>query len=275
MTSRSGSRRRASIRAVTFVPVGDGLRTDRVDAATLTQGKAVASDDGRPIVDCGRPFPEHAVAIVDDAGRRLGERSVGQIVVSGPSVTRGYFDQPALTGETFKRLPDSDERWLYTGDLGYLAEGRLFVCGRVKDIIIVRGRNYYPTDIEWAVAELSNVRRGNVVAFGVDVDVQGGLAAEGTGEEQLVVCCEGAAADASTIREAAGARISAQFGLTPREVVVVALASLPRTSSGKPQRRATRQMYLEGTLRRARAVQAAQDVTADPRSESNTAEGEA
>jgi fatty-acyl-CoA synthase len=129
------------------------------------------------------------------------------------------------------------------------------VCGRVKDLIIIRGRNYYPSDIEWAVAELSNVRRGNVVAFGVDVDAQGGIAAEGTGEEQLVICCEGAAADASAIRNAASARIGAQFGLTTREVVVVSLASLPRTSSGKPQRRATRRMYLDGTLRRARVLQ--------------------
>jgi fatty-acyl-CoA synthase len=174
-------------------------------------------------------------------------------------VTKGYFDQPELTRETFKPLAEPDDGrpavWLHTGDLGYLAGGRLFVCGRVKDIIIVRGRNYHPSDIEWAVAELSNVRRGNVVAFGVDVDAAGELASEGTGEEQLVICCEGASSDALAIREAASSLIGAQFGLTTREVVVVALASLPRTSSGKPQRRATRRMYLDGTLRRARVVQ--------------------
>jgi len=259
--------------AVTFVPVGDGLRTDRVDAMALTRGQAVEADDGRPIVDCGRPFPDHQVAIVDSAGMRLGERQVGQIVVSGPSVTMGYFQQPDLTSETFKPIAGSgDEIWLHTGDLGYLAGGRLFVCGRVKDVIIVRGRNYYPSDIEWAVAELSNVRRGNVVAFGVEVGPDGELATEGTGEEQLVVCCEGAAADALAIRDAASARIGAQFGLTAREVVVVALASLPRTSSGKPQRRATRRMYLEGSLRRARTVQ---DVSAELRTEPTAAEGEA
>jgi fatty-acyl-CoA synthase len=242
--------------AVTFVPAGDGLRTDEVDAAALAQGQALSSDHGRSIVDCGRAFPGHAVAIVDDTGRRLGERQVGQIVVWGPSVTKGYFEQPELTRETFRPLAGGDgECWLHTGDLGYLVGGRLFVCGRAKDVIIIRGRNYYPSDIEWAVAELSNVRRGNVVAFGVDVDAQGGISAEGTGEEQLVVCCEGAAADAKTIRNAASAKIGAQFGLSTREVVVVSLASLPRTSSGKPQRRATRRMYLDGTLRRARAVQ--------------------
>jgi fatty-acyl-CoA synthase len=244
--------------AVTFVPSGDGLRTDEVDAAALAQGQALSSAHGRSIVDCGRAFPDHAVAIVNDTGRRLGERQVGQIVVRGPSVAKGYFEEPELTRETFRPLADGDgECWLHTGDLGYLVGGRLFVCGRAKDVIIIRGRNYYPSDIEWAVAELSNVRRGNVVAFGVDVDAQGGISAEGTGEEQLVVCCEGAAADAKTICNAASAKIGAQFGLSTREVVVVSLASLPRTSSGKPQRRATRRMYLEGTLRRARAVQEA------------------
>jgi fatty-acyl-CoA synthase len=255
--------------AITFVPVGEGLRTDSVDLSALTRSEAAPCEQGRLVVDCGRPFPDHAVAIVDDKGRRLGERRVGEIVVSGPSVTKGYFDQPELTRETFKPLAEPDDGrpavWLHTGDLGYLAGGRLFVCGRVKDIIIVRGRNYHPSDIEWAVAELSNVRRGNVVAFGVDVDAAGRLASEGTGEEQLVVCCEGASSDALAIREAASARIGAQFGLTTREVVVVALASLPRTSSGKPQRRATRRMYLEGTLRRARVVQDTSPASRDSR----------
>jgi len=127
------------------------------------------------------------------------------------------------------------------------------VCGRVKDIVIVRGRNYYPSDIEWAVSELPGVRRGNAVAFGVNVD----------GQEQLVVCCEGAASDAAAIREATSACIAAQFGLTAYEVVVSPLASLPRTSSGKPQRRKTREMYLDGSLPRARSVQARSEGTPD------------
>jgi fatty-acyl-CoA synthase len=142
--------------------------------------------------------------------------------------------------------------------LGYTVNGRLYVCGRVKDIIIIRGRNYYPTDIEWAVGELPNVRRGNVVAFGVTVDASGRAGGEGTGDEQLVVCCEGASGDAAEIREAASACVAAQFGLSPHEVVVAQLASLPRTSSGKPQRRKARQMYLDGTLPRARSVQASE-----------------
>jgi fatty-acyl-CoA synthase len=243
--------------AVTFVPRGEGLHSDDVDASALEEGQATPAADAtraRSIVDCGRAFPDHEVAVIDDAGHVLGERRVGQIVLSGPSVALGYFEQPELTAATFKPIAGrGDARWLHTGDLGYLAGGRLFVCGRLKDVIIVRGRNYYPNDIEWAVGELSHVRRGNVVAFGVQANAEGCVVVDGSGEEQLVVCCEGASADADAIREAAGARIAEQFGLTVREIVIVQLASLPRTSSGKPQRNATRRMYIEGALHRSKA----------------------
>jgi fatty-acyl-CoA synthase len=266
--------------AITFSPLGAGLSTDTVDPLALTRGHAAVWDaasgaivgpenhtGGIPdpthealaieLVDCGVPFPGHDLAIVDEGGRPLAERCVGQIVLRGASVTRGYFQEPELTASTYKLLagdPPGSPPWLHTGDLGYLAGGRLFVCGRVKDVIIVRGRNYYPSDIEWAVSELPNVRRGNVVAFGVFVDSQGRVAADAVGEEQLVICCEGAGVDAAAIRSAAGACIAAQFGLTPHEIVVASLASLPRTSSGKPQRRRAREMYLDGTLARARSV---------------------
>jgi fatty-acyl-CoA synthase len=230
--------------AITFVPLGAGLKTD--------------SHEAREIVDCGRPFPNHEIAIVDETGKRLAERQVGEIVACGPSVTKGYFCEPDLTANVYKPLPgDSDGcLWLHTGDLGYVANGRLFVCGRLKDIIIVRGRNYYPSDIEWAIRELPGIRRGNVVAFGV-----------GDTEDQLVVCCEGAAADAGAIRDAAAACIAEDFGLTVHEVVVAPVASLPRTSSGKPQRRKTREMYLNGTLQRARSVQAAPQAVSSPAGE--------
>jgi acyl-CoA synthetase (AMP-forming)/AMP-acid ligase II len=238
--------------AITFVPLGDGLSTDEVSAQGLANGEArrlegpipAVEESRHEIVDCGTPFPDHELAIVDESGRPLGERRVGQIVVRGPSVTPGYFQDRELTAQALKPLAEGDGSWLHTGDLGYMVGGRLFVCGRVKEIIIVRGRNYYPTDIEWAVGELQAVRRGNVVAFGTEVE----------GEERLVVCCEGTGSDAVAIQEAARVCIAAQFGLTVHEVVVAPLASLPRTSSGKPQRRKTRQLYLDGTLPRARSV---------------------
>jgi fatty-acyl-CoA synthase len=251
--------------AITFSALGDGLRTDIVDAQGLARGEASGAAEPRAvsngghaepdrsleIVDCGRPFPGHELAIVDDAGRRLPERRVGEIVVRGPSVTRGYFEDPELTARTYKSLADDgpdEPPWLHTGDLGYLAHGRLFVCGRIKDMIIVRGRNYYPSDIEWAIGELPNVRRGNVVAFGVFVDADGRIATAGLGEEQLVVCCEGTTMDARATQDAASACLTSQFGLSPYEVVVLSPGSLPRTSSGKPQRRRAREMYVHGAL---------------------------
>jgi len=237
--------------AITFAPLNEGLHTDRLGGLGgpgAPRGCAAhASGSARELVDCGRPFPGHELAIVDETGRRLGDRAIGQIVTRGPSVTGGYFQEPELTAQALRALPDdaAGEPWLFTGDLGYRVGERLFVCGRLKDIIIVRGRNYDPGDIEGSVSELPGVRRGNVVAFGVDV----------AGEEQLVICCEGSAGDASAIRESTFSCVSEQFGLTVHEVLVAPLASLPRTSSGKPQRRKTRQMYLDGTLPRARTVQ--------------------
>ncbi len=267
--------------AITFTSLRQGLRTDTVDAPALAAGRAIAPPmfsarpgEERPgaseVVDCGAVFPEHELAIIDATGARLAERQVGQIVARGPSVAVGYYGDPQLTAQTFRALPGDapgDAPWLHTGDLGYLSGGRLFVCGRVKDVIIVRGRNYYPSDIEWAVTEASgaaSVRRGNVVAFGVFVDTAGRACAGGSSEEQLVICCEGHSSEVEAIRETATAVLASRFGLAVHEVVVAPLASLPRTSSGKPKRRETRQRYLEGTLARARGVQTPQSQTQHP-----------
>jgi acyl-CoA synthetase (AMP-forming)/AMP-acid ligase II len=262
--------------AITFTPLRQGLRTDTVDAEALAEGRAVvpAADthgaDAGEVVDCGVVFPGHEIAIVDSSGARLGERQVGQIVARGPSVAQGYFREPELTAQTLKPIAGDapgEAPWLHSGDLGYMADGRLFVCGRVKDVIIVRGRNYYPSDIEWAVTEASGaaaVRRGNVVAFGVFVDGQGRASALGASEEQLVVCCEGHSTEVEAIRDTATSVLASRFGLTVHEVVVAPLASLPRTSSGKPKRRETRQRYLEGSLPRARGVQTAQSQAQHP-----------
>jgi fatty-acyl-CoA synthase len=231
--------------AITFVPHSTGMRSDVIDPKTMQEGQAKTVDASAPstsenaseIVDCGRPFPEHFLAIVDEEGRRLGDRQVGQIISRGPSTTSGYWNEPELTAAAWKKSFDG-EVWLHTGDLGYVADGGLYICGRIKDIIIIRGRNFYPQDIEWVVSELPGVRRGNVVAFGVDVD----------GEEQLVICAEAFQSDAAGLTEQITQSIAAQVGLAVHKVEIVPQGSLPRTSSGKPQRRKTKQMFLEGTL---------------------------
>jgi fatty-acyl-CoA synthase len=231
--------------AITFVPHMTGLRTDVVDATSVQAGTPKEATSETPavnvteIVNCGRPFPEHEVVIVDESGKPLGERQIGQIITRGPSIGLGYYQEPELTAESFR------DGWLYTGDLGYLDGGDLFICGRLKDIIIIRGRNFYPQDIEWAVSELPGVRRGNVVAFAIEVD----------GEEQLAVCAEAFQADAAGLTDAITQCVASQVGLTVGRVEIVPQGSLPRTSSGKPQRRKTKQMLLDGTLLRARSVQ--------------------
>jgi fatty-acyl-CoA synthase len=240
--------------AISLVKSGVGLETDVVDSVALTALEAKPStkpESSQEIVSCGKWFPQHEVAIVDEENHELGERKVGQIITRGPSISKGYFQEPELTAAAFKTGPDG-QTWLYTGDLGYIANGEVFICGRVKDIIIIRGRNFYPQDIEWVVSELPKIRRGNVVAFGVGVDASGQVMKDGTGEEQLVVCAEAFQSDAEGLVETITSAIAADIGLSVYRVEIVQQGSLPRTSSGKPQRRKTRQMFIDGTLVRAR-----------------------
>ena len=226
--------------AITFHQRGEPLRVDRVDAAAMRAGEALpvsaeTTEDALELVSCGQSFPEHELAVVDEQGARLPERRVGEIVVRGPSVSRGYYQNAEANAQTFP-----SDGFLHTGDLGYLAAGDLYVCGRSKDLIIVRGANFYPQDLEWAVSELDGVRRGNVVAFSTQLE----------GEERLILAVECGSKDADGVRARVTARINEAFGLAAHEVVAVTLGSLPKTSSGKVQRRKTRDLYLSGQLER-------------------------
>ena len=204
------------------------------DALKLGEARPATAETVRilELVSCGKPFPEHELVIVGEHGRRLGERQVGEIAVSGPSVTKGYHDNPEATAEGWR------DGWLYTGDLGYRADGDLYVCGRMKDMIIIRGANHYPQDIEWLVGDLDKVRRGNVVAFGLMED----------GAEDLVVLAEANSADAADLRRVIAQTIAEEYGLQPRRVSIVPVGTLPRTSSGKVQRRKTRELFENGEL---------------------------
>lgn len=215
--------------AITFHRRGTPMIVDRVDPEQLRQGRAVPSTapDASPQVSCGVPFPGHEIAIVDDSGRPLGEREVGQILARGPSVNDGYYENPEATAESFR------DGWLHTGDLGYRADGNLYVCGRLKDLIIVNGANHYPQDIEWVVGDVEGVRRGNVVAFSVMRD----------GIEQLVVAAEGSSSDAARLRADIAKVVSETFGLTPMHVAICPVGALPKTSSGKAQRRKSKAMW--------------------------------
>ncbi|MBX7196619.1 MAG: fatty acyl-AMP ligase [Sandaracinaceae bacterium] len=215
--------------AITFHQRGTPMIVDKVDAAEMRKGRAVPSDapDALELVSCGVPFPGHELAIVDESGKAVGERVVGQILSKGPSVNDGYFENPEATAESFK------DGWLYSGDLGYRADGNVFICGRAKDLIIVNGANHYPQDIEWVVGDVEGVRRGNVVAFSVMKD----------GLEQLVVAAEGNSGDAARLKADIARIVSETFGLAPMHVAICPVGALPKTSSGKAQRRKSKAMW--------------------------------
>ncbi len=233
--------------AITFVDRSRGLVTERVDGARLEVGHAETAAEGatevREIVNCGRPFPGHDVKIVSAQGVVLGDRRVGEVVTAGPSVCEGYFENAEATAESFQR------GWLHTGDLGFTVNGDLFLCGRAKDLVIVRGRNFYPSDIEWAVGELEKVKRGNVCVFSVPGDE----------EEKVVVVVEGTRHDGEALAAAVSACVLERFGLNVAAVPVVPPGSLPKTSSGKLQRRKTRDLYLADKLPQHRAGAGTED----------------
>jgi fatty-acyl-CoA synthase len=219
--------------AVTFPEPGTGLRTDCVDQRVLeTDRYAAPATDGRRLALLGRPVPGLEIRVVDPAGGVLDEREVGELQVRGTSITPGYYERPDVTAATF------DGDWLRTGDLAYLIGGELVVCGRIKDVIIVGGRNVFPEDVERAVAVVDGVRPGNVIAFGV----------AGGRKESLVVVAEARDADIDEVRAAVRERVLDAVGIPASEVVLVQPGTLPKTSSGKLQRSLCRDRYLESTL---------------------------
>ena len=153
--------------AVTFSDLGSDYVIDDVEREALYRdGQARIAGPSAPsvrLVSVGRPGWQTDLRIVDDDGRSLPERQVGEIVLRGPSVMKGYFNDGDATARAIR------EGWLHTGDLGYLAGGRLFITGRRKDLIIKNGRNYYPQDLERAVDRIPGARSGCVAAFSVPV----------------------------------------------------------------------------------------------------------
>jgi fatty-acyl-CoA synthase len=186
------------------------------------------------LVSCGRPFPGHRLRIVDRHDRELPERHVGEIALAGPSVMQSYYEQDELTAATLRN------GWLYTGDLGYVSDGELFVCGRVKDIIIVNGRKYHPQDLEWGVEDLAGIRHGRIVAFG---------APRHGGPDRVVIVAEPSGTVASDIlSDAIRRRIGDLCGLPVDDVVLVRNGTVARTTSGKVQRAAIKARYERGEL---------------------------
>lgn len=225
--------------AVTFPDLSSGMSVDAVDRRVLeTDRYAAPADDAtadvRRLPLLGRPVEGLEMRIVDtETGEAMGDREVGELELRGTSVTTGYYKRPDVTAETFHG------EWLRTGDLAYTVDGELVACGRIKDVIIVGGRNVFPEDVERAIADIDGVRAGNVIAFGT----------EGRrGREALVVVAETKADEPRAVAETVSARVTDAVGIPPEEVVMVEPGSLPKTSSGKLQRSLCRDRYHRAEL---------------------------
>jgi fatty-acyl-CoA synthase len=242
---------------VCFPEVGSGVEVDRIDKRIFAAtGRAVPLQDndedkpglafmkdpssaqGRDFVVCGRPLPGHKIEIRDDHENPLGERSVGRVMVKGPSVMAGYFEKPSLTAAAM-----TVDGWLDTGDLGYLIDGKLVITGRRKDLIIHNGRNIWPQDIEWALEGVDQIRSGDAACFAVETDDD-----DCDNEVVAVVQCRSSDRDVQDelVREI-GATVYRASGLNCR-VVLVPTRSLTFTSSGKLSRAAVKADYLAGVL---------------------------
>ena len=220
-----------------------GLITDDVDRVVLERDRVAkpveitAETEGdavRRLPVLGHAVPDLEMRVVHvDTREELPERHVGELLIRGTSVTPGYYKRPDATAALFA------DGWLCTGDLAYMLDGELVLCGRIKDVIIVGGRNVFPEDIERAVGGLEGVRAGNVIAFGVD-----GY----KGKETVVVVAEVRTEEPEAVRQAIHHRTIGVCGLPPRDVMLVRAGTLPKTSSGKLQRAKCRELYLNEEL---------------------------
>jgi fatty-acyl-CoA synthase len=221
----------AEAAAAVAVPyIGTGMRLDRVALTPLVErAAAVPAEPGRPsrlMVSCGPPLTDLRIW---GLGEELPERHVGEIQIRGQSLMSGYIGAGAHD-------PFVDG-WLQTGDLGYLADGDLYVTGREKDIVIATGHNYYPEDFEWAAARVDGVRPGRCVAFSLP------------GTEEVVVLVEAREDDpSSSLAREVRRSISNAVGVAPSEVVVLPAGTVEKTTSGKLRRATMREAYSSGAL---------------------------
>jgi acyl-CoA synthetase (AMP-forming)/AMP-acid ligase II len=236
---------------VTATPTGTEPRVFACDRRELAKGQAVPAADprsaaARVVVGCGPTWGERCAIVDPDTRVGLPDRHVGEIWVDGPVVADGYEHHPGLSADVFgaRRADAPDAAWLRTGDLGFLDDGCLYVVGRLKDLVIVDGRNHHPVDIEATVEAAAGgmLRRGHVAAVPVDTG----------GRERLIVIAEratGPAFDRDTslrLRTRVRGALAEQHGIALHDLVLVRRGALPKTSSGKLQRSLARDRYRAG-----------------------------
>jgi fatty-acyl-CoA synthase len=229
--------------AVCFPPPGRGPVVDAIERDVFERERRAAPWSGNgsaPLrfVSVGQAVQGHEVRIVDDGGLQVADRTVGRLVFRGPSMTSGYFHKPEATAAI--RVADG---FLDSGDLAYRADGEFYVTGRRKDLIIKAGRNLVPQEIEEIASTVEGIRKGCVVAFGIDRPA--------LGTEELVIVAETRASQPAA-REALQAkvieRVATAIGVPPDTVVLARPGAVLKTSSGKIRRAATRDHYIAGAL---------------------------
>lgn len=231
--------------ALVFPQVNELPKFDRVNRDALTrQNQAIpvqAADQAVELVCCGKAIPGHAVRIVDEAGQMLPERQIGMLQFTGPSAMQGYYRNLPATQAIYH------EGWWDSGDLAYQADGEIYIAGRKKDILISAGRTIYPEEIEAIVGNIPGIRKGCVAAFGVADAEQG--------TEQCIIVAETQEQDLqirNQLAEKITAAVLTAVDITPR-VVLAPPRSIPKTSSGKLQRSACKQDYLNNQLTTAKS----------------------
>ena len=224
--------------AITLKPRGQLWSTTILDRKQFEAEGTIrpipAGPDSVEHVSCGELFPGHEMVALDREGRPLPEGVEGELCLSGPSVTQGYYRDPEATARTWHNGR------LHTGDLGYVIDRQVYVTGRSKDLIILNGRNIPPQSVEWIVGRIDGVRTGSVVAF----------SRPGSDSEELVIALETRSDDVPFDRLSREVRttVARAMSVTVAGVECLAKGTLPKTSSGKLQRGKTRLQYLEGRL---------------------------
>jgi fatty-acyl-CoA synthase len=223
--------------AVTVMPPGEGIRVELVEEERLS---GTGRDLSRParyraIVNCGKPLPDMDVEIRDENGNIRKDHQIGKVWCRGPSVMHSYFRNEEATAEC---LVDG---WLDTGDMGYTAQGYLFIVGRAKDMIIINGKNHWPQDIEWAVEQLPGFNHGDIAAFAIEME--GGEEAPAV----LVHCRVSDPEERVRLRDTIRDKVRSITGMNC-VVELVPPRTLPRTSSGKLSRAKAKRLYLSGEI---------------------------